>query len=102
MSPERRLFLGSLLFVAAGCATTSSMLAERFAKERGCYVDRVYVSEESSQEYEVEGCGQRTVYVCESSAGMNADEKRCHERGGADRSPPDDTYRNRPALEPPK
>jgi hypothetical protein len=94
-------FLG---VATGGCATTSDMLAERFAKEQGCGIGTVDVTERSSQEYVAEGCGKRVEYVCESFAGMNAETPRCVERGsqrlGHARSE-EDRFRSRPDLKPP-
>jgi hypothetical protein len=78
------------------------MLQRRFAKQRGCDVAAVRVTERNAQEYVAEGCGERAEYLCESFAGMNADETRCRELGGADKRPRDDKYRARRDLEPPK
>jgi hypothetical protein len=96
------LLLAGLLLAPAGCASTSSLLAQRFSKAHGCDASEVHVSERSAQEYAADGCGQHADYVCESFAGMNADPSRCVERGAERGSDGLTTRAAHPELEPPK
>ena len=92
----------ALLGLCASCASTSSLLAKRFAKAHGCDADDVHVSEQSAQAYSADGCGQHADYVCESFAGMNADPSRCVERGAERGREGLSTRAAHPELEPPK
>ncbi|HWA77353.1 MAG TPA: hypothetical protein VG937_33690 [Polyangiaceae bacterium] len=61
----------------AGCASTSSVLATRFAKQHSCQESLVRVREAGGSEYEAEGCGYRTRYICGSFTGDHG----CVEQG---------------------
>jgi hypothetical protein len=73
------LVLGAL--AASACASTQSLLIQRFSKEHSCQKDAVLVREAGSNVYVAEGCGQQSEYVCQSFAGKEGSEKSCVERG---------------------
>jgi hypothetical protein len=102
VTARRWLALAALLGPCAGCASTSSLLAKRFATAHGCDASDVHVSEQSAQAYSADGCGQHADYVCESFAGMNADASRCVERGAERGREGLTTRAAHPELEAPK
>jgi hypothetical protein len=61
----------------AGCTSTSSLLATLFSKQHACQESLVRVREAGGSEYEAEGCGYRTRYIC----GSFASDRGCVEQG---------------------
>jgi hypothetical protein len=81
------------------CASTQTLLAQRFSKEHSCQKDAVMVHEAGSNVYRAEGCGQRTEYVCQSFAGGQGSERSCAERGVNPNTPTDPVRRAYPNVQ---
>lgn len=64
------------------CAPLSTLLAERFSRERSCQLDSVRVHSDGANAYVATGCGKHTAYVCPSLT----DAGRCEERGALKRA----------------
>ncbi|HEY1536636.1 MAG TPA: hypothetical protein VGF76_21595 [Polyangiaceae bacterium] len=99
------LTLAGMAFGASGCATTSSRLKARFAREQSCSVDQVGVTDEGGEVYLASGCGKSSEYICPSFAGMGDSSTNCHERGLNPREPtgnPPPQNTSRPDLVGPK
>ncbi len=93
----------ALCLTALGCASTSSLLRQRFSREHGCQKDEVRVREAGANAYLAEGCGQHAEYVCSTFMGGKGFERSCQERGvvpNASPEPPKRTYVN--LEEPPR
>lgn len=71
-------FLGCAL---VGCASTTSLLRERFAKERACDAALVKVRHVGGTQYLALGCDQSATYDCDAFAGGSQTASRCVERG---------------------
>jgi len=93
--------LAAVSVLLAACATTSSKLSARFARERGCPEDQIRVIDTDGVVYRVNGCGQRAEYVCPSFANMDDGARKCEERGQSRKSDPHaDTPRVRGPTDP--
>jgi hypothetical protein len=77
----RYFWLFSLLLANAGCASTSSGIRERFARERGCPEAQVAVREKGGTVYAASGCGASAEYTCPSFTSGKNDVRACEERG---------------------
>jgi hypothetical protein len=87
------LLLIAIASVLTACAATSTLLVERFSRERSCQADRVRVHERGGNEYVAEGCGQRAEYLCQSYAGTASSANECSERGLPRQASPEPTQR---------
>jgi hypothetical protein len=99
----RYFLLFSLLFACAGCASTSSRIRERFARERGCPAAEVAVREKGGTVYAASGCGAATEYTCPSFTSGKDDVRACEERGLGRQAPALEERRNKdPRFEAPQ
>lgn len=71
---------------ALSCASTSSLLSQRFAREHSCQKDKVLVRQSGANRYLAEGCGQRAEYVCGSFIGSPGSEHNCSKSGANPRA----------------
>ncbi len=86
-SHAQLLLAVSALVVCSACASTSSQLAQRFAREHQCPEAQVIVSEAGGNAYHASGCGQATEYVCSTFATSNS-RVACEEQGVRGHEPP--------------